>query len=234
MRFAGLVNVSNEDDRRELAEGMGLGDKVVCLPFGLSEARATAFLESRASAAERLAAQTVAFIGTWNSRKGARDWPAIVRRVLDRLPETRFLFLGTDMKPDAVLRGFAPQDRAAIEVASRFDGEELPRRLSRVTVGAFPGYLEGFGFSVLEKLAAGLPVAAYDAPGPREMLKHQSLPTTVPPGDVEGFARRLFELLTLDVEQYGRHSADSTAVASRFRWRKIAQQTAELYAARLV
>jgi glycosyltransferase involved in cell wall biosynthesis len=233
MRCADLVNVSNEDDRRELAESVGLGKKVVCFPFGLTEARAQAFHQCRASVAERLAAQTVAFIGTWNSRKGARDWPLIVRRVLDRLPETRFVFLGTDMKPEAVLRDFSPPDRSAIEVAARFDSAELPRLLSRVTVGAFPGYLEGFGFSVLEKLAAGLPVVAYDAPGPREMLRHQTLPTTVSPGDIDGFARRLTELLAFDAEQYRRHSADSTAVAARFRWRAIAQQTADVYEERL-
>jgi glycosyltransferase involved in cell wall biosynthesis len=229
LRYADLINVSNEDDRRELAERMGLSAKVVCFPFGLSEARAQAFRDSRASVLERLAARTVAFIGTWNSRKGARDWPLIVRRVLQGLPDTRFLFLGADMKPNAVLRDFPPHDREAIEVLTRFDGAELPRLLSRVTVGAFPGYLEGFGFAVLEKLAAGLPVVAYDAPGSREMLRHQSLPTTVPVGDVEGFSRLLVELLTLEAGRYDRHSADSTAVAARFRWREIAQKTAETY-----
>ncbi len=232
VRYADLVNVSNEDDRRELAVGSGLGGKVVCFPFGLSTARAEAFFAHRAPVAERLAARTVVFIGTWNSRKGSKDWPFIVRRVRGQLPDTRFLFLGTDMKPDAVLRDFPPNDRTAIEVVSRFESAELPRLLSSTTVGAFPGYMEGFGFSVLEKLAAGLPVVAYDAPGPREMLRHQSLPTTVPVGDAEGFARLLADLLTLDAERYGRHSEDSIAVAARFRWREIAQQTAETYYAR--
>jgi glycosyltransferase involved in cell wall biosynthesis len=225
---ADLINVSNQDDRDELA-GLGFGGKVMCFPFGLSEARAQAFRDSLASASERLAARTVVFIGTWNSRKGARDWPLIVRRVLHQLPDTRFLFLGTDMEPPAVLRDFPPCDRGSIEVSTRFDSAELPRLLSQVTVGAFPGYLEGFGFAVLEKLAAGLPVVAYDAPGPREMLRHQVLPTTVPVGDTEGFARLLVELLTLDAERYGRYSLDSMAVAARFRWRAIAQQTAETY-----
>jgi glycosyltransferase involved in cell wall biosynthesis len=232
VRCADLVNVSNQDDRREIAEEMGLGGKVVCFPFGLSEARARAFRETQAGAAERLCARSVAFIGTWNSRKGARDWPLIVRHVRQRLPDTRFFFLGTDMEPYAVLRDFPPADRQAIEVAARFDSGDLPRILSRMTVGAFPGYLEGFGFAVLEKLAAGLPVVAYDAPGPREMLRHQSLPTTVPAGDAEGFARLLTRILTLDAESYGRHAADSLAVAARFRWRDIARRTIETYSER--
>jgi len=54
----------------------------------------------------------------------------------------------------------------------------------------------------------------------------------VPVGDAEGFARLLADLLTLDAERYGRHSEDSIAVAARFRWREIAQQTAETYYAR--
>lgn len=232
MRAADLVNVSNQDDRDELA-GLGFGGKVVCFPFGLSAARARAFRDARAGAAERLAARTVAFIGTWNPRKGARDWPAIVRRVRQQLPQTRFLFLGTGLERYAVLRDFPAEDHGALEVTSHFAGAELPRLLSAATIGAFPGYLEGFGFAVLEKLAAGLPVAAYDAPGTREMLRHQDLPTTVAVGDWEGFSALLARLLTLDPERYRRHGEDSAAVADRFRWRDIARQTAQTYSERL-
>lgn len=204
----------------------------MCFPFGLSEARAQAFRRNRASAAERLAAGTVVFIGTWNARKGARDWPSIVRRVLDRVPQARFLFLGTDLKPHTVLGDFPPEHRRSVQLRSRFDSDELPELLARATVGAFPGYLEGFGFAVLEKMAAGLPTVAYDAPGPREMLQHQRLSTAVPAGDVERFADLLVRLLTLGAEAYGRYSDDSTEVAARFRWRGIARATLDAYSER--
>jgi glycosyltransferase involved in cell wall biosynthesis len=230
-RSADLINVSNRDDLRVVAEEMGFGDKAVMFPFGLSRSRAEAFARERATIAERLAAQTVAFIGTWNSRKGAKDWPEIVARVRRRVPGARFLFLGTGMSEEAVRRGFPAAEQESLAVVPAYRSEELPELLARATVGAFPGYLEGFGFGLLEKLAAGLPTVAYDAPGPREMLRRQGLRTGVPAGDVAAFADRLADLLTLAPDRYAAHAADSRRVAACFSWGEIAERTAECYRA---
>jgi glycosyltransferase involved in cell wall biosynthesis len=228
-RHADLINVSNGDELTTVAGPMGWGAKAVMFPFGLSDADHRAFQEERAPAAERLTSRTAAFIGTWNARKGAKDWPLIVERVRQRVPEARFLFLGTGIGHEQVLRDFAPAVRSALEVVPSYHNARLPGLLARVTAGAFPGYLEGFGFSVLEKLASGLPVVAYDAPGPREMLQHQAIPTTVPVGDAEAFAARLSEVLTLPPERYGEISADSSRVAALFSWPGIARRTRETY-----
>ncbi|HYG61333.1 MAG TPA: glycosyltransferase [Thermoanaerobaculia bacterium] len=232
-RHADLINVSNSDELENVAGAMGWGPKAVMFPFGLSDADHRAFREERLPAAERLAACTAAFIGTWNARKGARDWPLIVERVRQRVPGARFLFLGTGIGREQVLRDFPAETRGALEVVPSYDNARLPGLLARVTAGAFPGYLEGFGFTVLEKLAAGLPVVAYDAPGPREMLRHQAIRTTVPVGDTEAFAARLAEVLTLTPERYGEISADSSRVAALFSWPEIARRTRETYLDRL-
>jgi glycosyltransferase involved in cell wall biosynthesis len=226
-RHADLINVSNRDELAALQERHG--DKVVTFPFGLSEERRRAFEQARAPVAERLAACTAAFIGTWNSRKGARDWPRIVRQVRGRVPGARFLFLGTGLGADQVRRGFPAEDRQALEILPSYDSAELPRLLGAATAGAFPGYLEGFGFSVLEKLAAGLPTVTYDAPGPRDMMRHLEVPSIAPAGDADAFAARLAGLLTLPADRYAGRSADSLRAASRFRWEEIARDTLDTY-----
>ncbi|HEV2845379.1 MAG TPA: glycosyltransferase family 4 protein, partial [Thermoanaerobaculia bacterium] len=195
-RHADLINVSNVDDLETVSKTLGYGSRVVAFPFGLPEERREAFRRARANAEERLAACTVAFIGAWNSRKGSKDWPEIVRRVRERTPGARFLFLGTGLGPGHVLRDFSPGDREAVEVVPGYRSEDLPGLLARATAGAFPGYLEGFGFSVLEKAAAGLPTVTYDAPGPRETTRRLTRPIMVPRGDVAAFAARISELLT--------------------------------------
>lgn len=232
-RHADLVNVSNLDDLETVSRSMGYGAKVVAFPFGLPEDRCEAFRRARADVEERLAARTVAFIGTWNSRKGSEDWPEIVRRVRERTPGARFLFLGTGLGPEHVLRGFSPADREAVQVVPRYRSEELPGLLARATVGAFPGYLEGFGFSVLEKAAAGLPVIAYDAPGARETLRRFSRPIMVPPGEVAGFAARVCEVLDLPVDRWSELSEDALAAAARLSWREIAAETRAVYMKKL-
>ena len=189
-RCADLINV-DEDDLAALRDEMGYGGKVVMFPFGLSEERRLAFLRERAPAAQRRAGRTAAFIGTWNSRKGARDWPAIAAGVRERVPDARFLLLGTGLAPERVLRDFPPELRAAVEVVPSYDSDALPALLAPAAAGAFPGHLEGFGFAVLEKLAAGLPTVAYDAPGPRDSMARLAEPATVPAGDTGAFAARL-------------------------------------------
>jgi len=228
-RHADLINVSNEEDRETVASTMGFGDKVVRFPFGLSDRRRQAFLRSRADVATRRRAAIVAFIGAWNHRKGAGDWPAIAAQVVSREPRARFRLLGTVLDAAFVRACFPAELRERVEVLPTFDNEDLPRLLSDATVGAFPGYLEGFGFAVLEKLAAGLPTIAYDASGPRDMLRWQALPTSVPAGDTAAFAARVAEMLRLSPEAYGQHLEDSLQVASRFRWPAIARATADLY-----
>jgi glycosyltransferase involved in cell wall biosynthesis len=232
-RHADLINVSNRDDLETVSKSMGYGSRVVAFPFGLPEDRREAFRRARASAEERLAACTVAFIGAWNSRKGSKDWPEIVRRVRERTPGARFLFLGTGLGPEHVLRDFAPGDREAVEVVPSYRSEDLPALLSRATVGAFPGYLEGFGFSVLEKVAAGLPTVTYDAPGPRETMRQLARPVMVPRGDTAAFAARVSELLTLPPDHWTELSEDSLAAAARLSWKEIARETRAVYLQKL-
>lgn len=232
-RHADLINVSSQDDL-EAVSRMGFGGKAVAFPFGLPEDRREAFRQARAGVAERLAAGTVAFIGAWNSRKGSKDWPEIVRRVRERVPRARFLFLGTGLGPEHVLRDFPGDTREALEVVPRYRSEELPGLLSRATVGAFPGYLEGFGFSVLEKLAAGLPTVTYDAPGARESMRQLPRPAMVPPGDTAAFAGRVAELLELPAERWAALSEEALAAAARLSWQEIARETRAAYTDRLL
>jgi len=228
-QHADLINVSNQDDLAAVRDGMGFGPKVVMFPFGLSEERRLAFLGERAPVAERLAGRTVAFIGTWNARKGAKDWPEIAARVRERVADARFLLLGTGLGPELVLRDFPPELRPAVTVVPAYESAELPGLLSRAAAGAFPGYLEGFGFAVLEKLAAGLPTVAYDAPGPRDVLGHAAGDPLVPLGDTGAFAARLAGILTASRERWAGQSEEATRVAALFSWRDIARRTLETY-----
>jgi glycosyltransferase involved in cell wall biosynthesis len=228
-RAADLINVSNPDDLATVRDEMGYGDKVVMFPFGMSAARREAFCRRQAGVSARLATTSVAFIGNWNSRKGAKDWPSIVAGVRRRTPGARFLFLGTGLSRERVLDDFPAEVQPALEVVPSYDSEDLPDLLATATVGAFPGYLEGFGFAVLEKLAAGLPTVVYDAPGPRDLVRGQAAPELVPPGDVEAFAERVSALLALTPESYGERSRDAVRAAARFDWREIARATREVY-----
>src|SRR5262249_39106222 len=137
----------------------------------------------------------VAFVGTFDYRKGATDFPSLVSQVALAVPEVKFRLLGTTglMKSADQVRAFFPaRARRRMEVVPHYDPEALPELLAGPWVGVFRSYYEGFAFGVLEMLAAGIPVIAYDAPGPPMMLKREAL---VPPGDVGAMADKVIALL---------------------------------------
>lgn len=232
-RHADLINVSNRDDLVTVRDGMGFGEKVVWFPFGLSDERRAAFDAAAWAPALRQSAKTIAFIGTWNTRKGCRDWPEIFARVRACEPDAKLLLLGTGIGEDQVRRGFPADAQSAISVIPSYDSEDLPRLLAGATVGAFPGYLEGFGFSVLEKIAAGLPTVAYDAPGPRDILGRMPQPAMLPPGDTAGFAATLASMLKLPAAAYITHAEQCREAAATFSWAEIAKATLSTYRQRL-
>ena len=232
-RHADLINVSNRDDLATVRDGMGFGDKVVWFPFGISDGRRSAFDAAALPPSVRLPAKTVAFIGTWNARKGCRDWPEILARLRQREPQVKLLLLGTGIPENQVRRDFPAEVQASMTVVPSYASDDLPRLLAGATVGAFPGYLEGVGFSVLEKIAAGLPTVAYDAPGPRDILGRLPQPVMVSAGDIEAFSAALAGMLRLPEPAYATLAGHCRQAAATFSWAEIAKATLATYRERL-
>ncbi|MFB2877854.1 glycosyltransferase family 4 protein [Floridanema aerugineum] len=224
-----LINVPNCDELAYIRDVLHLRNKCFAFPFGLSEPRQKAFSQAVQPATVRLANKQVVFIGTWCPRKGSREWGEIIQRLKAKVPDVRFLFLGTAFSAQTVLADLNLPADNSIEILPQFDSEELPKLLSGATVGAFPSYIEGFGFAVLEKLACGIPTVAYDVPGPREMLHHFDNDFMVAPGDIEGFSNQLANLLTLDEATYSQLSQRCIEVAQIFSWSRIAKDTLDVY-----
>lgn len=202
-----------------------LGDQRVChLPFGLLDEHRLA-LNDVARQRPADASPHVTFVGTWDARKGKYDCPAIIRRVIAEVPDARFSFMGTRASRDRVAAelGVAPASRLAVYPS--FEPAALPSLLAPGTAAAFPSYLEGFGFAVIEQLAAGLPVVAYDVPGPRDILSPLSRDLLVTPGDTAQFATRLVSAMRGAIAS----SEDCVARASQFRWPDIARRTIQAY-----
>jgi len=229
LELADLINVPNDDERRYVEDRLGLRGKCRVFPFGLSASRRQSLCAAMRPAAERLAEKTIAFVGVWSPRKGAKDWGAVIRRVRTEIPDARFLFLGTGYGADVVRRDLALESGDGIEVVPTFAGGELPRLLARATAGAFPSYIEGFGFGLLEMLAAGLPSVAYDVPGPRSMLGDSDMSLLAKAGDVDAMGARLVALLETSPSEYVAFAEKSLRIAERYDWSEIAAQTVTAY-----
>jgi glycosyltransferase involved in cell wall biosynthesis len=233
LREADLVNLLNEDELDYVDRELGLGDKSVVLPLGLTEAHAAALAGAAAPAQDRLESREVAFVGAWSLRKGSADWGAVVRRTRAKVPGVRFRFLGTWSNEERVLAdlGLPPADW--LSITPRYEADQLPALLRQATVGALPSYIEGFPLGVLEQLGAGLPTIAYDVPGPRATLRLLDRELLCRAGDVERFSTLLADVLTLSPSAYQALAGCCREVAYRFRWPAVARATLNTYSDRL-
>jgi len=229
LRHCDLLNFPNEEELRYLRDNIGSNKPAIVEPYGLSAERREAFRQAATPSHERLAKRKISFIGTWDPRKGAKDWPRIIQRVRASVPDARFVLLGTLTDDRKIRENLGLTDGDFIELVREYQPDDLPKLLSDSTAGAFPSYAEGFGFGLLEQLAAGIPSVAYDAPGPRTMLQNTLPELLVPVGNVEKFAEALVRILRCDPSAYQKLKDRSLETANRFAWSIIAEETARSY-----
>ena len=233
VRHCDLLNVPNTDELQCVHEEIDPAKQTIMQPYGVSPSRRRALAEAAAPAATRWTKKQIAFIGMWSVRKGAKDWGQIVRGIRARLPGASFLFLGTMVDDQIVWNDLGVNRTESIKVVPYFDPDELPQLLSGCAVGAFPSYVEGFGMAVVEQLAAGLPTVAYDAPGPRDILRPGLPEFLVASGDTERFSETVAAVFEGGVDHYRELSARSVEVGQLFSWPEIARNTVEEYRERL-
>jgi glycosyltransferase involved in cell wall biosynthesis len=229
VRHCDLLNLPNSDELLCVRTEMQSAKSVVVLPYGLTPARRQALRDAAAPAEARWRKKRIVFIGMWSARKGARDWAQIIRQIRARVPDACFLFLGTMTETKNTWNdlAFGPVDY--VELVPQFNPDELPQLLSDCAVGAFPSYVEGFGLAVIEQLAAGLPTVAYDAPGPRDILRDTLPELLVAPGDVARFSEVISDIFERGSARYQDLSERSAQSALRFSWPTIARDTAAEY-----
>lgn len=222
---ADLINVCNSNEKSELVRRGIPKEKIVFIPFGISRTRRPLFDAVPSTPPER---PIVAFVGTFDYRKGANEFPKIVSLVSAAVPEVSFRLFGTAgmfSNAEQVLAHFPRRLRHRIEVTPKFDADDLPSLLAPCSAGVFPSYIEGFPFGVLEMLAASLPVFAYDVPGPRETLPAEHL---TPPGDAQSMGVKVADLLTDHTKlSAARHEAKK--ISQQYTWAEAAKTTHEIY-----
>ena len=229
IRTCDLLNLPNEDERRELTMDQAVHVSAIVEPYGLDDEFLEALATAAAPAKRRLQCQKICFIGMWGPRKGSREWRQIMAAVWEHHPAAQFLFLGTMFDETVVRADLGGDNSTQILCRPAFAVRDLPLLIADCVMGVFPSHVEGFGLALLEQLAAGLPTVAYNVPGPRQILRTQSERLLTPVGDTAAIAARAAEILSLSVPDYEKLSAECVAIAQRYRWPEIANNTITHY-----
>lgn len=104
-------------------------------------------------------------------------------------------------------------------------GDEKFSLLKSSKVFIFPSYYESFGQVILEAMACGLPVVAYDLSPYKEFFNHGLV--TVPKGNIPEFSQKVLELLNnpKSAEILGKQGK---ALSKKYDWDEIAEEEIEI------
>jgi glycosyltransferase involved in cell wall biosynthesis len=119
----------------------------------------------------------------------------------------------------------------AIELIGWVD--DVANLLSTLDLFVSPARSEPFGLSIVEAMAAGVPVVASASEGAREIIEDKQTGRLAPVGDIEAMATAILDLLKDRAER--RRLADNALVSvhEHFSLEKMVERTVEVYAAAL-
>lgn len=139
-----------------------------------------------------------------------------------------------------VIIGRGPQERELKDLAknlklkreikflSNLNRKDLIRQLTASTIFCLPSEVEGFGISIVEAAAAGIPYVVADTPVTREITKNGQGGTFVSPGDIYGLSAKIKKLL-ISPRLYRQKVKEGLRLAQNYQWLQIAKQTETVY-----
>ena len=139
-------------------------------------------------------APVIGIVANLRPVKGLDVFLRAAARVVEELPQARFLIIGEGDERQA-LQKLARALGIAGQVLFLGNRQDVPDLLSLLDVGVLSSNSESFSNAILEYLAAGLPVVCTDVGGCREVIEDGRDGFIVPPGDDCEMARRILQLL---------------------------------------
>jgi len=176
----------------------------------------------------------IAYLGRISPEKGLIDLVRSAPRVLARVPAARFVVGGRPFTTEGgkYLRA-VKAEIAELGLESRFAWpgyvEDVPAFLARAAVVAVPSKEEGLGRAMLEAMAMGLPVVAFDRGGPAETITSGKDGVLVRPGDAGAMGDAIADLLTDRAQARRVGEAARALVAARYSAKASAQALVDVY-----
>ncbi|WP_433224282.1 glycosyltransferase family 4 protein [Microtetraspora malaysiensis] len=217
-RLDAVVTLTQADTARYAAVLDGTGTELASIPNALTPGE-----RRPADLADRI----VVAAGRLTRQKGFDLLIEAFADVADAYPDWQLRIYG-DGKERARLRQLIHRRHLYNHVFLMGGTTALEEEFAKSAVFVLSSRFEGFGMVLVEAMAHGLPVAAFDCPhGPGEIVTHGTDGLLVPPRDVSGLAAAIGRLIA---DEPLRHRLGSAARATagyyamddiRLRWERL-------------
>lgn len=168
------------------------------------------------------------FLGRLNISKGIFDLVKIWKIIIDKNPKVTLAIIGggdnrlkQELKRDIDRNGLNKN----IDVLGYLNEEDVFGILKSSKVFVFPSHEEGFGIAILEAMACGLPVVAWDLPAYKEIFTKGIV--KIPENNYEEFANMIIKLLE-EEELRKQLTEEAKKQATEYDWNIIANNEIKL------
>jgi glycosyltransferase involved in cell wall biosynthesis len=236
-QFADCVLANAESVREWLVEGGYDGSRIKVIRNGIDLAR---FVNPappapgqglRESLGLPLDSPVVVALARLNPSKGLDHLLDAAAHLAERHPAARFVFIGGG--PDAAYRATLDARAASLGIADRvrFIGErtDVAPLLGQATISVLPSLSEALPNSVLESMAAGVPVVATRVGGIPEVIEDGVTGLLVPPGDSRALADAIGRLLDTPSWACAMGRSGRETAVQRFSTERMVRATEEVY-----
>ncbi|MBU3570698.1 glycosyltransferase family 4 protein [Priestia aryabhattai] len=138
----------------------------------------------------------VLFLGEIGYRKGCYDIPAVIEKVKESVADVQFVLGGSgDIdKIKALIKERKLEENVVFPGWVR--GEDKDKLLRESDIFFLPSYNEGMPMSILDAMGYGLPVVSSNVGGIPKIVYNNKNGSIHEPGDINGFASSIINLLT--------------------------------------
>jgi L-malate glycosyltransferase len=168
--------------------------------------------------------------------KGLEGFLDAVPIVAHRLPAVRFMIVGgSPCNPcyEIDIRNLADRRKLTDRVIFTGERSDVAAVLREATVAVLPSLSESFSNSLLEYMAAGLPVVATNVGGNPEIVEDGKTGILVPPRDPAAMAEAILRVLEAPAMARQLGAAGRERVMKHFSLETVIRRTTELYMALL-
>jgi glycogen(starch) synthase len=172
----------------------------------------------------------VFFVGRLVYEKGVQTVIEAMPKVLEEVPDLRFLVAGTGPHAralQALIEEFGLGHK--IKLLGFVDSDILVKFYKCADLTVVPSLYEPFGMVVLEAMMAKCPVIVAETGGLKEIVVHEETALCFKPGNSDSLAQAMIRVLK-DEELAKRMTSDAASlIGEKYNWTRIARHTMEVY-----
>jgi glycosyltransferase involved in cell wall biosynthesis len=192
-----IITVSFFDKEKGLKSSIGKEGQYIIIRYGIDTERfglRQGRQEARAALGVGDNELAIGMIACFKPQKSPMDFVRAADRIRRCVPNTKFIMVGDGglrKRISILIKKFALDDRFILTGWC----QNIPFILSALDIFVLTSLWEGLPISVLEAMAASVPVVVSDTGGVRDIVKDGENGLLVPPRDLEAISERLTILL---------------------------------------